>query len=168
MKLSHQNRIVADPIAASGKDHISVTLPSALYEPKRLNSAGLDVSDPDVMVEFLMQRSAAKIHSPASVGSPHIVINPASGVPIGNINFMTAEDAIKVVEDMTTWEASPKERADVLRRAADLYEAHGPELSNYLVQEAGKTILDCISEQREAIDFLRYYAQEIERNSRAP
>ena len=56
-----------------------------------------------------------------------------------------------------------RERADVLRRAADAMEAQMPSLCALLVKEAFKTWGDCVAEVREAVDFLRYYANEAER-----
>jgi RHH-type proline utilization regulon transcriptional repressor/proline dehydrogenase/delta 1-pyrroline-5-carboxylate dehydrogenase len=57
------------------------------------------------------------------------------------------------------WDATPAtERAEILEHAADLYEERMPELIAYCVREAGRTIPDSISEVREAVDFLRYYA----------
>ena len=48
-------------------------------------------------------------------------------------------------------------RREILSRAADLMEAHGPELMAMAVREAGKTLPDAVAELREAVDFLRYY-----------
>ncbi|MDZ7643869.1 MAG: aldehyde dehydrogenase family protein [Woeseiaceae bacterium] len=59
------------------------------------------------------------------------------------------------------WNAVPAaERAAILEEAADLYERHTAELLTLCVREAGKTIPDAIAELREAVDFLRYYAQQ--------
>ena len=58
---------------------------------------------------------------------------------------------------------SATERAAVLRRAADLLEDDRAVLMATLAREAGKTIDDGIAELREAVDFLRYYADEAER-----
>ncbi len=55
------------------------------------------------------------------------------------------------------------ERAAVLRRAADALQAQLPQYRALLVKEAYKSLGDAISEVREAIDFLRYYADEAER-----
>ncbi|HET7650180.1 MAG TPA: bifunctional proline dehydrogenase/L-glutamate gamma-semialdehyde dehydrogenase PutA, partial [Gammaproteobacteria bacterium] len=58
------------------------------------------------------------------------------------------------------WDATPaEERAGILRRAADLFEQRRGELMALCVREAGKSIPDSIAEVREAVDFLRYYAQ---------
>ncbi|MCX7124930.1 MAG: L-glutamate gamma-semialdehyde dehydrogenase, partial [Gammaproteobacteria bacterium] len=52
-----------------------------------------------------------------------------------------------------------EERAEILEKTADLMEAHRAELFVLLIREAGKTMLDAISEVREAVDFCRYYAK---------
>jgi RHH-type proline utilization regulon transcriptional repressor/proline dehydrogenase/delta 1-pyrroline-5-carboxylate dehydrogenase len=52
------------------------------------------------------------------------------------------------------------ERCNCLLRAADLFERHGPELLALCVREGGKTLVDAVSELREAVDFLRFYAAE--------
>jgi RHH-type proline utilization regulon transcriptional repressor/proline dehydrogenase/delta 1-pyrroline-5-carboxylate dehydrogenase len=49
-------------------------------------------------------------------------------------------------------------RAAILERAADLYEANTHRLMALLVREAGKTLDNALSDLREAVDFLRYYA----------
>ena len=55
------------------------------------------------------------------------------------------------------------ERAVVLRRAADALQAQLPRFCALLVKEAFKTWGDAVAEVREAVDFLRYYADEAER-----
>ena len=61
------------------------------------------------------------------------------------------------------WRATPlAERAAVLRRAADAFEARRPEFCALLVSEARKTWGDAVAEVREAIDFCRYYADQAE------
>ena len=55
------------------------------------------------------------------------------------------------------------ERAARLRRAADRMEQELPHFCALLVKEAFKTWNDALSEVREAIDFLRYYADQAER-----
>jgi len=62
-----------------------------------------------------------------------------------------------------SWSVTPlRERAAVLRRAADALEARMPEFCGLLVKEAHKTLGDCVSEVREAVDFCRYYADQAE------
>ena len=50
-----------------------------------------------------------------------------------------------------------------LRRAADAFEAATPRLIGLAVREAGKSYANAVSELREAVDFLRYYADGAQR-----
>jgi RHH-type proline utilization regulon transcriptional repressor/proline dehydrogenase/delta 1-pyrroline-5-carboxylate dehydrogenase len=64
------------------------------------------------------------------------------------------------------WNATPvAQRAAVLRRAGDALDARLAEFSALLVVEAYKTQADCVAEVREAVDFLRYYADQAEAES---
>jgi len=59
------------------------------------------------------------------------------------------------------WNATAvSERAAILRRAADALDARLAEFCALLFKEAHKTQADCVAEVREAVDFLRYYADE--------
>ncbi len=49
-------------------------------------------------------------------------------------------------------------RAEILERAADIMEVRMPQLIGLISFEAGRTLNDGVSEVREAVDFLRYYA----------
>ena len=53
------------------------------------------------------------------------------------------------------------ERAACLDRAAHDMESRMPVLLDLIIREAGKSVANAISEVREAVDFLRYYAAEI-------
>ncbi|MBK9521160.1 MAG: bifunctional proline dehydrogenase/L-glutamate gamma-semialdehyde dehydrogenase PutA [Rhodocyclaceae bacterium] len=62
------------------------------------------------------------------------------------------------------WEATPvSNRSVMLRKAADEMEVELDSWAADLVLEAHKAWPDAISEVREAVDFLRYYANEAER-----
>lgn len=61
-----------------------------------------------------------------------------------------------------------KGRATVLNTMADLLEQHTSELVGLVNREAGRTIADCVSEVREAVDFCRYYAEQAILNQRLP
>jgi len=54
------------------------------------------------------------------------------------------------------------ERAEILRKAGDLLERDGYALKALCVHEAGKSWHDAEAELREAVDFLRYYADQIQ------
>jgi RHH-type proline utilization regulon transcriptional repressor/proline dehydrogenase/delta 1-pyrroline-5-carboxylate dehydrogenase len=55
-------------------------------------------------------------------------------------------------------ETNAAERAGILLRAADAFEANMPELASYCIREAGRSVIDSIAEVREGVDYLRYYA----------
>ncbi|MFG6414455.1 bifunctional proline dehydrogenase/L-glutamate gamma-semialdehyde dehydrogenase PutA [Roseateles sp. DC23W] len=66
----------------------------------------------------------------------------------------------------TAWNATPvAQRAAMLRRAADALDGRLPEFCALLVKEAFKTQADCVAEVREAVDFLRYYADTAEHDA---
>jgi RHH-type proline utilization regulon transcriptional repressor/proline dehydrogenase/delta 1-pyrroline-5-carboxylate dehydrogenase len=69
------------------------------------------------------------------------------------------------VKAQPAWDRRPAaDRAAILERAADAFEAGRGELIALCVREAGKTIPDSIAELREAVDFLRYYAARARRD----
>lgn len=90
------------------------------------------------------------------------VVNPATGEVVSAVLEADEATALRAIEDATTWDAPVSERAQVLRRAADLYEANTGLIFATLAREAGKTLADCVGELREAVDFLRYYAGQAE------
>ncbi len=59
-------------------------------------------------------------------------------------------------------------RAEILDKAADLYEHNRVRLMAVMVREAGKTLDNALSDVREAVDFLRYYASQARRLFDAP
>ena len=72
-------------------------------------------------------------------------------------------DAISAAEAaFEDWsQTSPAHRADLLDKAADLFEEHTAEFFALAAREAGKTLADAVAEVREAVDFARYYAEQI-------
>ncbi len=92
--------------------------------------------------------------------------NPAEVVgTIGQMDIGQADQAIAAAKAaFHTWKQTPvAERAAILRRAADLLEAHRHELNAWMVFEAGKPLQQADVEVSEAADFCRYYAAEMER-----
>ncbi len=84
---------------------------------------------------------------------------------VGLISVEQAEQAIQAAKAaFPAWQRTPaSHRAKILRRAADLMEQRRAELSAWMVLEAGKTLHQADPEVSEAIDFCRYYADEMER-----
>jgi 1-pyrroline-5-carboxylate dehydrogenase len=63
------------------------------------------------------------------------------------------------------WSRRPyEERTKVLRRAADLIEEHGFDLSALLTLEVGKNRLEAMGDVTETADLVRYYCEQMERN----
>lgn len=147
--------LLADPaekiLAAGGTAHPAIPLPSALFAPERINSAGLDLDDAEILAA-----TARQVQTPISDDA-------AARAP-------STPDTVKLAvtqaqKTFASWSATPvAARADCLDRLADLIEAQRGELMALLVQEAKKTIPDALSEVREATDFCRYYAARARRD----
>lgn len=84
---------------------------------------------------------------------------------VGQISLEQAEQAMNAAKAaFQSWKAtSAVERAEILRRAADLMEQRRHELNAWICLEVGKIIPQADGEVSEAIDFCRYYASEMER-----
>jgi RHH-type transcriptional regulator, proline utilization regulon repressor / proline dehydrogenase / delta 1-pyrroline-5-carboxylate dehydrogenase len=84
---------------------------------------------------------------------------------VGLISVDQAEEAMKAAKAaFPVWrKKSVKERAVVLRKAAEIMEQRRAELSAWIVLEVGKPVREADGEVSEAIDFCRYYADEMER-----
>ncbi|ABW32479.1 delta-1-pyrroline-5-carboxylate dehydrogenase (plasmid) [Acaryochloris marina MBIC11017] len=86
---------------------------------------------------------------------------------VGQALIPQTERAIKAAATaMASWQnTSAQERVMHLRRAADLMEQRRHELAAWIVLEVGKVLPEADAEVSEAIDFCRYYADEMERLS---
>ncbi len=96
-------------------------------------------------------------------------LNPSRATEIvgkvGQINIEQAEQAMEAAKAaFPSWQNTPAtERAAILRKAANLMEERRHELNAWICLEVGKIIPQADAEVSEAIDFCRYYAQEMER-----
>ena len=165
--------VISDPHAALASPPNTVPRkPSELFGTRR-NSRGYDLRERTIRERFLEDREAWRDHKwkayplmniRARLAGPQPVTNPSDPSEIvGTVQEATASQARQCVEAAKPWDASVAERARVLRAASDLFEANAPEVFALLAREAGKTAPDAIAELREAVDFLRYYADEAER-----
>ncbi|MDI5935752.1 bifunctional proline dehydrogenase/L-glutamate gamma-semialdehyde dehydrogenase PutA [Halomonas kalidii] len=153
--------------------------PGELFAPERKNSRGYRINEPASILPLLAAREdfadttwtagPMLAGSPAPQGPARDAVSPADDSRVvGRVHEATPAEvaaALDAAQDgFRDWSARPvTERAEVLRRTADLYEEHIAELTVIATREAGKMILDGIAEVREAVDFLRYYANESER-----
>ncbi|NEP56876.1 MAG: L-glutamate gamma-semialdehyde dehydrogenase [Symploca sp. SIO2G7] len=96
-------------------------------------------------------------------------LNPANpGEVIGKIGQISVEQAKAALqaakEAFPSWrQTAVKQRAGILRKAADLMVQRRAELSAWVSLEVGKALREADAEVSEAIDFCRYYADEMER-----
>lgn len=160
----------ADQQASQSK----IIKPSDLYMPERVNSRGWDLANRTDMNDYVSERApfAEKLwrSSPITVrpvtsGTAHKIFNPAiRDSQVGEVIEADEQQALDAITEARSWDVPVAERAAVLRKAADLYEQHHGEIFALLAREAGKTQFDTIAELREAVDFLRYYAKEAEKN----
>lgn len=84
---------------------------------------------------------------------------------IGLASIEQAEQAVAAAKQaFPAWkQKSASDRANILRRAAEIIETRRAELAAWIVWEVGKPLREADAEVSEAIDFCRYYAKEIER-----
>lgn len=155
--------VAEDPFVTLTHPATPVTMPDALYAPERPNSVGYDLADPEALQALNAARAPFRTtqwHAGQGTGPRVTITNPADpSDAVGHAETYTAQDAIQAIAQAQPWDAP--DRAEILNKAADLYEAHAAELFALLAREAGKTLPDCEAELREAVDFLRYYAAQI-------
>ncbi|MFQ5636215.1 MAG: bifunctional proline dehydrogenase/L-glutamate gamma-semialdehyde dehydrogenase PutA, partial [Gammaproteobacteria bacterium] len=171
--------IIEDPIdisrAGKSKPHPRIPSPSDIFGKARKNSRGFNLPDRRTTAQLLeaMQKASDEELSAATIvdgrpipGKKVRSVNPARTKQVVGVCQTADTDAVEQALDVAgaaqhDWDQTPTaERAAILLKAADLYERHAAELMAICVAEAGKTVPDAISELREAVDFLRYYAVE--------
>ncbi|MDQ3059335.1 MAG: L-glutamate gamma-semialdehyde dehydrogenase [Pseudomonadota bacterium] len=138
-------RLLASPLRLAPEP--ALPLPPLLYGPGRANSLGLDLTVPEMRAPLL----AAYAATPVPVIAGFDASRAASAV-------QTAASSFHAWRKVTV-----AERAAILRRAADALQQQMPRFCALLVKEAFKTWGDAVAEVREAVDFLRYYANDAER-----
>jgi RHH-type transcriptional regulator, proline utilization regulon repressor / proline dehydrogenase / delta 1-pyrroline-5-carboxylate dehydrogenase len=179
--------IVADPVAiVDGLEsipHPHIPPPGELYGAERRNSRGVNLADPGALAplaaamrDALAQPRHARpiIGGREERGEAHSAVEPADHRRVlGEVERATPELALRALEiaagAQRRWNyAGAEARARLLERTADLFEKHAPELLALCIREGGRTLPDSVSELREAVDFLRYYAARAHRAFAAP
>ena len=125
----------------------SLPLPIDLFGTERQNSVGLDLTVQTMREPLLAAYQVVQV----------------PGVPVFDVKSIASAIATSA-SSYKKWSKTPvQERAAVLHRAANEMEKQMPFFCALLVKEAFKTWVDAVSEVREAVDFLRYYANEAQR-----
>lgn len=103
---------------------------------------------------------------PASEGATHADVNPANvDEVVGHFPAAGRADAARAVDAAARafpgWAKTPMPaRGDILRRAADLFEARAAQVAEALTTEEGKTLAEAKGETLRGVSILRYYAGE--------
>ena len=175
------SELIADPVEivaampVVGTPHDQIALPADLFGRTRKNSQGLDISDESTLASLSQELAKCSIEpwhafprlaDDSFEGTTRAVANPADhSDQIGFVTELAIADAARIMElaqnGMKEWAAtSTHDRAACLERAADLMQSRMAFLMAIAIREAGKTTANAIGEVREAIDMLRYYAEQ--------
>jgi RHH-type proline utilization regulon transcriptional repressor/proline dehydrogenase/delta 1-pyrroline-5-carboxylate dehydrogenase len=170
------DEIVADPVeqlaACHPRRNPNIPLPADIL-PDRKNSSGFFWSNPVISEPTLAemqaslktpQRAVPVVGGEERKGAAQPVRDPSDRDRIvGEVveaSDSDVKDALaKAYNARVAWNAlGGNQRADILERAANLYEKNAAHLMALAVREAGKSNPNALGEVREAVDFLRYYA----------
>jgi len=149
-----------------------ITLPIDVYGQERDNSKGLDLSDINritplkIALEQWFDKN--RLTEEQVPDGAFAVRNPANHKEIvGYHQFDQPQQMLQKLDNaqaaFESWSNTDvQQRAELLRRTADILERHTHELIALCIKEAGKINQDSIDEVREAVDFCRYYAARAE------
>jgi len=175
------DELVADPLRQileqGGDRHPGIPLPPDIFRTARRNSTGLDLSNEIVLAT--LDQSLLDLRDKTWEAGPLLVtVDPRKEMPRAIVNPANRADkvgavveadvaetvlAVGIAENFAReWsEVLPAVRSAMLERTSDLLESRRTELISLCLREAGKTRSNAIAEVREAVDFCRYYAQQL-------
>jgi RHH-type proline utilization regulon transcriptional repressor/proline dehydrogenase/delta 1-pyrroline-5-carboxylate dehydrogenase len=150
-----------------------IPLPENIFIDRN-NSKGIDISEMEnleLINNRIKEHKNKSIHAKSiysnrlSEGtSKHVILSIADNSEIGSVTF----DDITILQDCLNSDSRSdwknicvKERARILKDISNEIESDPYEIIYYLMHEAGKTIQNSIDEIREAVDFLRYYSNQM-------
>jgi RHH-type transcriptional regulator, proline utilization regulon repressor / proline dehydrogenase / delta 1-pyrroline-5-carboxylate dehydrogenase len=175
--------IVKNPLvlvdACESSYHPNIPLPRNMLGSERLNSKGLDISNPLVNIDIATNMTKY-LSSPITAdllvsnlskvkfapGKKITVTNPANRSEVVGYYHEVNEELVShaLAEAKGYYNSWSKitvaDRADIFMKAADKLEDQMTDFMALAIKEAGKHWQDAIDEVREAVDFLRYYAVE--------
>ena len=162
--------LVESPITKIDKlDYNLISSPQNLFS-KRKNSKGVDLSEEKNIKKYTNLNNYKNIQAYCIVEGNDILSKNKEGIfsPYENskkIGFSYFADR-KILEKSlislenfsSTWKnIEPVKRIEIIEKFSYLLESNYQYLVEACVKEAGKTVVDAISDIREAIDFCRYY-----------
>ncbi len=181
-------QVVQDPVSITRTlasiAHPHIATPQALFGASRPNSTGLDLSAADdvaaleraIDTVYAAHYTVSSLLGSVQSGSAKhkMVTNPANSNDIlGHAieaDLADIDPAIHAAHlAQRQWDQrGGLDRASILKIAADIMNERLMPLSALLMREAGKTRDDAVAEVREAVDFLRYYADQAAREFNGP
>jgi RHH-type transcriptional regulator, proline utilization regulon repressor / proline dehydrogenase / delta 1-pyrroline-5-carboxylate dehydrogenase len=146
----------------------SVGMSELLISPLRLEPHSAFALPPKLFGEHATARknSSGVDLTVATMRAPLLAAYQTAVVPaVPEYSLAAIPEALKAnLASYKIWsKTAVSERTAILRIAADALDTQLPMFCALLVKEAFKTWGDAVSEVREAVDFLRYYADEAER-----
>ena len=179
--------IIADPLELAAKHdyvaHDRIPTPGDIFQPERDNSRGVNLPDRSVSRQLLADLDAASkkpITAKPIIGGKEMdgkespSVNPANTSEVIGVCHQASEEHVDKAIELSVaaqpaWDRlGGNERANILNRAADLFEKHSDELLRLCVMEGGRSVPDSISELREAVDFMRYYGAQARKHYGEP
>lgn len=173
------DKLIYDPArridALESKPHPKIPAPRDIYGAWP-NAIGYDLSDADdrqkMNAGMQRQRASEQNWFAAPIINGSVRKNGESRQTyspidknelLGTVYRATDEDINEALETAVAarkeWAETPVEkRAETLTRIGDMLLEEMAEFAALMSREAGKSLLDCISEVREAADFCHYYA----------
>lgn len=155
-------------------DGYAIPVPKDIFGKDRENSLGYEISIAAHYHE--LQNEIAKFNDKKYEGYSIIdgkiyqsknhsenVNSPVDQNIVGASNDIGPKEAVHAIETAADyfdeWSLTSVEyRAEILRKFAQLLNMHRYQIYSLLIRKSGKSVMDAISEVREAIDFARYYA----------
>lgn len=169
--------IIADPVAEIANlgtvPHPRIATPARLFGARE-NSAGVPAWHNPVREPLLADIKAALaaditatplLDGSAGSGPTKTISSPHDrSLRVGQVVETSASDISRAVAAAAKarhdWDSlGGSARAAMLERAATLFEQNRARLLGLLIREAGKTLDNAVADLREAVDFLRYYAE---------
>ncbi len=150
-----------------------IPLPKNIFI-NRLNSSGIDVSEKENLESLyqklnafngnLIDAESIYIGRKSDNNQSESVFSVSTGSKIGKVTYDDLDQINKCLKknNSSIWSNTKvEERSLILNKIADDLDQNPYELIYFLINEAGKTIQNAFDEIREAIDFLRYYSNQI-------
>ena len=148
----------------------AIRRPVALYGASRANARGWDITDKSDLVEIEVARAPFRkeqfeigpvISGKSGGGETVFIHNPHEATEhVGTVLQASSGDVETALNAAAPWNITAPERTIILNKAANLIEKSYGLFFALAAREAGKTLPDAISELREAVDFIRYYANQ--------